>query len=373
MKLEFDEYEARKVVNVHKHVDGGWFWHKYGSNPYVGCRSGCEFCYARGGRYAGRRGPEVFDKVIRVKTNVVELLRKELGKLEPDIITCGDWQQPAESRYGLSRKMLEVVLEFGFPLVVIERSPLLIRDLDLLQEINRKAHVGVILSFSNVDPALKRAFEPRSPGLKRRLAAMAELAAAGIQVGAALMPIIPLVGDSEEHLDDAIRAFVDHGGSFIIGAGLTMEGEQARRTLAAGCGLDPEFEDRFRLLYDWEEEGAPEYGPAPAYATKISLRVRGMCAKHGIPDRMPRPIMPGPLAVNKRIAERLFLRVCDLELEQADQRRIWAYRRGAWTVDEWPESVGELHRTRGEAGLRELPGIGRSLSGLIARWLQEES
>ena len=315
----------------------------------------------------------MFDKVIRVKTNVVELLRKELGKLEPDIITCGDWQQPAESRYGLSRKMLEVVLEFGFPLVVIERSPLLIRDLDLLQEINRKAHVGVILSFSNVDPALKRAFEPRSPGLKRRLAAMAELAAAGIQVGAALMPIIPLVGDSEEHLDDAIRAFVDHGGSFIIGAGLTMEGEQARRTLAAGCGLDPEFEDRFRLLYDWEEEGAPEYGPAPAYATKISLRVRGMCAKHGIPDRMPRPIMPGPLAVNKRIAERLFLRVCDLELEQADQRRIWAYRRGAWTVDEWPESVGELHRTRGEAGLRELPGIGRSLSGLIARWLQEES
>lgn len=96
MKLEFDEFKARKVVNVHKHIDGGWFWHKYGANPYVGCRSGCEFCYARGGRYAGRRGPGVFDKVIRVKTNVEEVLRKEMGKLEPDIITCGDWQQPAE-------------------------------------------------------------------------------------------------------------------------------------------------------------------------------------------------------------------------------------------------------------------------------------
>lgn len=235
----------------------------------------------------------------------------------------------------MSRKMLEVVLKFGFPLVIIERSPLVARDLDLLQEINRKAHVGVILSFSNVDPALKQAFEPRSPGLRQRLAAMAALAGAGIQVGAALMPVIPIVGDSEQQLDEAIRAFVDHGGSFVI--------------------------------------GAPEYGPAPAYAKELSFRVRGLCAKHGIPDRMPRPIMPGPLAVNKRIAERLFLRVCDLELEQADQRRIWAYRRGAWTVDEWPESVGELFRARGEAGLRELPGIDRSLSGLIGRWLQEES
>lgn len=106
MKLEFQEYRVRKIVNVHRHVDGPWFWGKYTAHPYVGCRNGCEFCYARGSRYLGRRDPSTFDTLIQVKVNAVELLRKELARLERDVIACGDWQQPAEDRYRLSRAML---------------------------------------------------------------------------------------------------------------------------------------------------------------------------------------------------------------------------------------------------------------------------
>ena len=109
MKLEFQEYRARKIVNVHRHVDGPWFWDKYSAQPYVGCRTGCEFCYLRGSRYLGRRDPNSFDTLIQVKTNAVELLRKELTGLNHDVIACGDWQQPAEDRYRLSRGMLKVV------------------------------------------------------------------------------------------------------------------------------------------------------------------------------------------------------------------------------------------------------------------------
>ena len=109
MKLEFQEYCARKIVNVHRHVDGPWFWDKYSAQPYVGCRTGCEFCYLRGSRYLGRRDPNSFDTLIQVKTNAVELLRKELTGLNHDVIACGDWQQPAEDRYRLSRGMLKVV------------------------------------------------------------------------------------------------------------------------------------------------------------------------------------------------------------------------------------------------------------------------
>ena len=90
----------------------------------------------------------------------------------------------------------------------------------------------------------------------------------------------------------------------------------------------------------------------------------------GLLDRMPRYIETGPLAVNKRIAERLFLKTYDLELEQARSYRIWAYRKAAWLVDEYPDSIGELYRDRGETGLRELPGIGKSLAAVIARWLE---
>ena len=373
MKLEFQEYRARKIVNVHRHIDGPWFWGKYTAHPYVGCRSGCEFCYLRGGRYLGRRDPNTFDTLIRAKSNAMELLRKELGRLDRDVIACGDWQRAAEDRYRLSRGMLEVVRDLGFPLFIVERSPLLTRDLDLLVEINRQAWVGVVYSISNVDPTLKQAFEPRSPGVKRRLQAMEELATAGILVGTALMPIIPFTGDDETHLEDAVRATRDHGGSFVLASGLTMEGAQAERTLEAARRLDPSLVARWRHLYNWDAGGKPNYNPPRAYSARLGLLVRELCAQHGLMDRMPRHVAPGPLAINKRIAERLFLKTYDLELEEANDHRIWAYRRAAWTVDEWPENVAQLCRARGEKGLQELPGIGKSLAGEIARWLREDA
>jgi DNA repair photolyase len=355
MELEFQEYRARKIVNVHKHVDGPWFWGKYTAHPYVGCRSGCEFCYSRGSRYLGRRDPDTFDTLIQVKINAVELLRKELPRLEREVISVGDWQRPAEDRYRLSRGMLEVVHDRGFPLFIIERSPLLTRDLDLLVEINRRTWVGVLFSISSVDPVLKRAFEPRSPGVKARLRAMEALANAGITVGTSAMPVFPFVGDDEAHLDDLVRATKDHGGVCVLGGALTMDGIQAERALAAAQRLAPALEGRWRELYN----------------ARLGLLVRELCARHGLLDRMPRYVAPGPLAANKRVAERLFLKTYDLELEQAQDYRIWAYRKAAWTVDEWPDSIADVYRARGEAGLRELPGIGTNLAAEIARWLRE--
>lgn len=372
MKLEFQEYRPRKIVNVHKHVDGPWFWGKYTAHPYVGCRSGCEFCYARGSRYLGDRDPDTFNTLIQVKTNAVELLHKELPHLEPEIISVGDWQQPAEERYKLSRGMLEVVRDLGFPLYINERSPLLTRDLDLLVEINQQSWVGVAFSLSGMDPALKQSFEPLSPGVKRRLRAMRELASAGIQVGASLMPIFPFLGDSDAQLDDTVRAVKDHGGSFVLAGALTMDGVQAQRTLAAALRLDPALEAQWRTLYQWDPGGKPSYGPPGAYNAHLGLLVRELCARHGLTDRMPRYIAPGPLAVNTRIAERLFLKTYDLELAQDQSYRIWAYRKAAWAIDECRESVAELYATRGRAGLQELPGIGKSLSATIATWLKKE-
>jgi DNA repair photolyase len=370
MDLQFQEYRPRKLVNVHRHVDGPWFWTKYSAHPYVGCRSGCEFCYLRGGRYLGRRDPESFDTLIQVKTNAVELLQKELSHLTPDVIACGDWQQPAEDRYCLSAKMLEVVRDLSFPLFIVERSPLVTRDLDLLVDIDHRAWVGAVFSLSNLDQKLKHAFEPRSPGLKRRLQAMATLANAGILVGTTLMPIIPFSGDDRAHLEEVIRATKDHGGAFVLAGGMGMEGVQAQRTLDAARRLNPELETRWRQLYKWKENGRPNYSPPREYSTKLGLLVRELCERHGLKDRMPRYIGAGPLAVNKQIAEKLFLKTYDLELEQAQQYRIWAYRKAAWTIDEWPESVAEIHREHGAAGLQKLPEVGKSVAAEIGKWLR---
>jgi DNA repair photolyase len=373
VKLQFQEYRVRKIVNVHKHVDGPWFWGKYTAHPYVGCRSGCEFCYERGSRYLGLRDPGTFDTLIQVKINAVERLRDELSRLDRDVISVGDWQQPAEDRYQLSRGMLEIVRDLDFPLFIVERSPLLVRDLDLLTEINRQSWVGVLFSISNLDPDLKRAFEPRSPGVKRRLQAMEQLAEAGILVGTSMMPVIPFLGDDERRLDDLICATKDHGGICVLAGGLTMDGVQAERTLDAARRLDPALEASWRRMYRWEPGGKPAYGPPGDYNARIGLTVRELCARHGLLDRMPRYIAPGPLAINKRIAERLFLKTYDLELDQAQDYRIWAYRKAAWTVDELAESIAEVYRAQGEAGLRDLPAIGKSLGGEIAKWLREEA
>ncbi|MEA3341012.1 MAG: hypothetical protein U9R15_13700, partial [Chloroflexota bacterium] len=320
----------------------------------------------------GRRDPDTFDTLIGVKVNAVELLRGELFGREQETISVGDWQRPAEDRYTLSRGMLEVVRDLGFPLFIVERSPLLTRDLDLLVEINQRTWVGVLFSISSLDPALKRAFEPRSPGVKLRLRAMEKLASAGILVGVSMMPIFPFVGDDEAHLEDLIRATKEHGGSCVLAGGLTMDGVQAERTLAAARRLDPALEPRWRELYNWKEGEKPNYSPPGVYNARLGLLVRELCARYGLLDRMPRHVAPGPLAINKRVAERLFLKTYDLELEQAKSYRIWAYRKAAWAVDEWPESVAEIYEARGEAGLRELPGIGKSLAGNIAGWLGEE-
>jgi hypothetical protein len=170
-----------------------------------------------------------------------------------------------------------------------------------------------------------------------------------------------------------IRATKDHGGTFVMGGGLTMDGVQARRSLEACQRLDPAMAPRVRELYDWEPGSEPRYSPPKAYNARLGLLIRELCERHGLLDRMPRYIPRGPLAVNKCIAERLFLCTYDLELEQAKDYRIWAYRKAAWTVDEWPESVAEIYQTRGSAGLQELPNVGRSIAGRIASWLKEEA
>ncbi len=369
MPPKFDEYETRKLINVHKHVDGPWFWGRYTAHPYVGCAHGCEFCYTRGGKYLGRMDPDDFDRVIRVKVNAVERMRIELPKLAPEIITTGDWQQPAESTYRLSRGLLEVVLEHGFPLFVIERSPTITGDLDLLSDIHAKTHAAVAFSLSGVDPALERAFEPRSPSVRKRLQAMATLAEAGIPVGATFMPIIPIVGDDTAQIDDTIRAVADHGGKWVLAGGMTMAGVQADRTLQAALQIDPDVEPRWREFFRWEPGCEPAYGPPPAYNAELGLLVRELCARHGLLDRIPRYIAPGPLAVNKRLAEQLFLRTYDLELERASRQRIWSYRKAAWAIDELARPATEVYREDGEVGVRGIEGIDESLVGPVATWL----
>ena len=288
MKPTYQEYQPKSILNVHKHVDG-WFFDKYSAHPYMGCAFGCEFCYSRDQRYLGGRDPEAFSRVIRVKTNADELLRRELARRPVDVIACGDWQVPAERDHGLSRRMLQVVLELGFPLLVVERSPFVTRDLDLLAEINRQAWACVIFSVSSLDAAVKRAFEPRSPAVSSRFRAMEQIAAAGILTGTALMPILPAVCDDDAHLEQVVAATAHHGGRFVLAGGLTMSGHQAGLVMRVVERDFPAALPAYQAFY-----GAGAYGPPAAYNAGLGRRVREMCGRHGLADRLPRWLGHGP-------------------------------------------------------------------------------
>ncbi|MGL3107240.1 hypothetical protein [Bradyrhizobium sp. BR 1432] len=371
MKPEVQEQVARKIVNVHKHVDGPWFWTRYSAKPYVGCAAGCPFCYLRGGVYLGKRDPATFDTLIAAKTNAPALLRKELARLDPDIIMCGDWQQPAERIQQITRKMLEVVLERAFPLFVLERSVLVTRDIDLFTEIARKTWTGVAFSFVGADEEQRKAFEFRCPSVRARLRAMEAIAKAGLMTGTVLMPVIPSIGDSPERLDTMIKATKDHGGSFVLAGGLSMGGVQAELTLQAARQIDPAAEAKIRRLYRWAPGGLPAPSPPSFYTADLGRKVRELCLRYGIADRIPRYVAPGPLALNRKIAERLFLRTYDLELENAASAHIWAYRKAAWTLDDWPDNLAHVLANRGQAGLEAIPDVGRSLAVHIAEWIGE--
>ena len=255
--------------------------------------------------------------------------------------------------------MLEVAYELGFPVFIVERSPLLARDVDVLQAIHEKTNVSVVMSLSNVDEKLKQAFEPRSPGIKRRLETMRTLADAGVVVGASLMPILPYFADDEQHLNETIQAVKDHGGTFVLGGGLSMEGVQAERTIAAAQKLDPTMGDKWKKFYGWAADSKPNYSAPPVYFARLGLRVRELCKRIGIASRMRRYVVDGPLAVNKRIAEQFYLKTYALELEQANSYRVWAYRKAAWELDDLGESVAGIYAARGEVGVREAVGMGK--------------
>ena len=150
-------------------------------------------------------------------------------------------------------------------------------------------------------------------------------------------------------------------------------GHQARRTLDAAGRLAPRLAQRIRRLYSWDQAGKPDYGPPGSYSARLGLLIRELCGRHSLADRMPRHVAPGPLAINRRIAERLFLKTYDLELEQAGSGRIWAYRRAAWSVDELALGVDRIHQEQGDQGLEMLPGVGSRIAEQIARWIGELS
>jgi len=194
-KLEvFEETETRKIITHNDSPDVGF---EFSVNCYRGCIHGCTYCFSRPTHeYLGYGAGTDFDRKIIAKINAPDLLRKELLKpsWKGDEIVfsfTSDPYLPLEANYKLTRRCLEVCLEFRNPVGIVTKSALIRRDVEILAELAREASLGVFFTIPFTDREASRAVEPYAPLPEARFHAMAELAAAGITVGIGIAPVIP--------------------------------------------------------------------------------------------------------------------------------------------------------------------------------------
>jgi len=187
-------------------------------NPYRGCEHGCVYCYARPTHeYLGFSAGLDFETKIMIKEQAPELLRKELSspRWEPKVLALSgvtDCYQPVEKRLKLTRRCLEVLLEFRNPVAVVTKNFLVTRDIDVLAGLARHECAAVFISLTTLDEKLSGLMEPRASRPSRRLAAIETLARAGVPVGFLLAPMIPALTDAAAPA--IVQAAINAGATF---------------------------------------------------------------------------------------------------------------------------------------------------------------
>lgn len=250
-RLEGEEAESNKtkyipifpktIVNKVDSPDVGMI---YSMNPYQGCEHGCVYCYARNSHeYWGYSAGLDFERRILVKKSAPELLEAKIKhkkwKAETIVLSGNtDCYQPAEQKFGITRKCLEVFLKYRHPVGIITKNVLVLRDLDILKELNRHQLVGVNVSDTSLSEKTRRTLEPRTASIKKRLNTIQVLSENGIPVNAMLAPMIP--GINSHELLPLAKAVSNHG---AVSFGLTV----VRLNGAIG-----------RLFADWIKKTMPD-------------------------------------------------------------------------------------------------------------------
>jgi DNA repair photolyase len=287
---------ARSVLNAPASTGIGC----WSINPYVGCAFGCAYCYARyAHRYVMERAGApndpalppwlAFERRVLVKREAPTLVRRALasgaaryrplmtGDETLIVGTATDPYQPAERRFRVTRGVLEALAEHrGLRVVIITKSPLVARDVDVLRRVAERSELTVHVSLITLDRALARRIEPRAPTPESRLRAVERLAAAGIHVGVNVMPVLPGITDEPAALE-ALVARIAAAGARDVGAAVLRLQSAARERYVPWIAAEfPALAPRYAAAY------ARSIDAGERYRAGLRTCVERLAAKHGL-------------------------------------------------------------------------------------------
>jgi DNA repair photolyase len=218
--------QAKSILSKLKHAPDSWFGISYNMNLYRGCQHQCIYCDSRSECY------RIADlSKIQGKENALKLLALELKrKKEKATIGTGsmnDPYMPIEKSVQLTRKALEIIHHYGFPIHIITKSDLVLRDLELIQGIAQKSYAAVSFTITTANDALSRIIEPAAPVPSERFTALKTLSNAGIYTGMLVMPVLPFITDTAENIQALVQKAKQAGVKYSIGSmGMTLRDRQ---------------------------------------------------------------------------------------------------------------------------------------------------
>ncbi len=285
------EYRIEPCKSALTQVRGMPF--RWSLNPYMGCVHRCTFCYVRHfEQRADRPSDDRYGRSIRVKSNVAEVLRRELARAawqrdEVALGTATDPYQPAEARFRLTRSCIEELASSGTPFSIVTRGPLVVRDVDLLVAAAHDVSVAVYVSLPTLDERVWRTTEPGTAPPPSRLRAIRTLAEAGIEVGVGMAPILPGLSDAPEQLRATVAAARDAGARSVWASVVHLRPGVREHFLEALARDWPEQVERYEALFAnraYLPSAVTAAITEPARKARVSVRY----------SRMREPIRPEP-------------------------------------------------------------------------------
>ena len=273
MRVEYREEPCKTALSPVKGMHFEW-----SLNPYMGCSHRCTFCYVRAfERRAERPSGEAYGTSIRVKPNIVDVLRKELQSRRRRsghvaIGSATDPYQPAEGRYRLTRQCIQELGEAKTRFSIITRGPLALRDRDVMVEAALRAAMSISFSVPTLDDDVWRRTEPGTAHPRQRLKVLRQLADAGINAGLSIAPVLPGLSDRPEQIETVVKAARDAGAQFIWCGTLRLSPGTREHFLECLARDWPELLPRYEGMYT--RASAPKWVTAPIEATADALKQR---------------------------------------------------------------------------------------------------